>query len=180
MQIGLAVCMATGVGFGLLVALVNLDAQVVYGIGLAVLVALGAMIAFLRGYEVRQAARLRNLYLALGQQSKAIAEVQLSLGEIAEKRELSLLSTLALLKADADLAAEHPRLVEQLPRLAWLEEHGPIMEEFRTEVRGLLEKYEAAELPSAEQEVWPILLGLSLYEVGLSEITKVEQGSEDS
>jgi hypothetical protein len=170
--------MATGIGFGLVVALVDLEAQVVYGIGLAALVALGAVIAFLRSYEIRQAVQFRNLYLAIWQQSQVITELQRSVGGLAEKRE-SPPSTLAILKAQADLAAEHRRLVEQVPRLGWREEHGPIME-FRKEVHDLLEKYEAADLPSAEQDVWPILLGLSLYEVGLSEITKVEQVSEDS
>lgn len=176
-QIGLLACTAAGIGAGVLVAFVDLDAQVVYSIGLAAVVAVGAFAAYLR----TQTAQWAHLYAAIESQSRAISEVERHVAESRQSRD-RLETAHAILRQHVDLATEHRQRVEatQAPSTEIGEgsTEKAAVQQFRAEILGLLKKYEGFDLPESEQDVWPIILGLSLYEAGLYEISNVGQADD--
>lgn len=173
-QIGLAICVGGGVLVGGIVALVGVNARLVYAIGLAMAAFLAVAVTFVRGHELRQLREseirqieliaaleqsLRDLsktgpssdalYVHVRQQLRAIVESRQSLGD------------------DAVVAREFSEVTR------------PEVEEFRGRVSELLARYETTASPNANADAWRMLLGLSLYEAGLDELSKVGELDTD-
>lgn len=180
-QIGLAACVIAGVGAGALVAAVSIDTQTVYALGIAALVAMGAIVAYLRTYELKRTVQfeeIRRQNDAMAELHRSIAQLQRSMAET-EKAASQLRTAGSLIRQQSDLVAERRGQLEEKQVVGEqpdeLEGGYLTIWKFRNDITGLLKKYEDVDLPASEQHVWVAVLALSLYEAGLDEMIKVEQ-----
>jgi len=173
-----------GITGGLLVAVIDLSAQVVYAIGLAALVTLGGIVVYLRTKQTQWIAQLEQgkaFEAALARQSQALSELRQAIDEFQPVEFRSdaarwLLARRIHLLAEREHVAEveHGWATQLFTRL----QDEPAARQFRKELQGLLRRYEEADLPQEERVVWLQVLGLSLCETGLDEISRVEQISK--